>query len=73
MLNGYRFEYDDEIRTLLKRFGTEEATVDEEDTVEYLRTHSEELDLIGEIEDWREDLVQYGLDQLADDSSNLND
>ena len=29
-LNGYRFEYDDEIRSLLKQFGTDEASVDTE-------------------------------------------
>lgn len=72
-LNGCRFEYDDEIREVLKRLGTDEATVDEERTIEYLRSHTEELDLIGEIEDWREDLVQYGLKQLTDDLSDPND
>ncbi|MCU4719428.1 type II toxin-antitoxin system death-on-curing family toxin [Halapricum hydrolyticum] len=72
-LNGYRFEYDDEIRGVLQRLGTDEATVDEERTIEYLRSHTEELDLIGEIEDWREDLIQYGLEQLNDDLSDPND
>jgi len=72
-LNGYQFEYDDGIRSILKRFGTDEATVDERDSVEYLRSHTEELDLIGEIEDWREDLIQYGLEELTDDSSDPND
>ena len=72
-LNGYRFEYNDEIRSILKRFGTDEATVDEVETVEYLRSHTEELDLRGEIEDWREDLIQYGLEQLTDDPSDPND
>lgn len=72
-LNGYRFEYGDEIRTILKGFGTDEPTVDETKTVEYLRSHTEEVDLPGEIEDWREDLIQYGLEQLTGDSSNPND
>jgi death-on-curing protein len=72
-LNGYRFEYDDEIRSILKRFGTDEPTVDEVETVKYLRSHTEVLDLRGEIEDWREDLVQYGLEQLTDDPSDPND
>lgn len=66
-LNGYRFAYDDEIRTILKRFGTDERAVDESDVVEYLRTHTEELDLAGEIELWREDLLQYGIEQLTGD------
>jgi len=72
-LNGYRFEYDDEIRAILKRFGTDEATVDEMETVEYLRSHTESVDLIGEIEDWREDLIQYGIEKLTGDSSDPND
>jgi len=72
-LNGYRFEYDDEVRTILKEFGTDEAAVDEEDTTKYLRSHTEELDLAGEIEEWREELVRYGLDQLTGDSSDPND
>jgi death-on-curing protein len=72
-LNGHRFEYDDEIRAILKRFGTDEATVDETETVEYLRSHTEPVDLIGEIEDWREDLIQYGIEELTGDSSDPND
>lgn len=72
-LNGYRFEYDEEIRTILKRFGTDETAVDEAETVEYLQSHTDEMDLIDEIENWRADLVQYGLEQLTDDLSDPND
>lgn len=72
-LNGYRFEYDDEIRTILKRFATDEAAVAEVETVEYLQSRTEAVDLVGEIENWREDLVQYGLEQLTDDLSDPND
>lgn len=72
-LNGYRFEYDDEIRSILKQFGTDEAAVDEQDTIEYLKSHTEELDLVGEIEEWRDDLIQYGIDQLTSDSADPND
>lgn len=72
-LNGYRFEYDAEIRTILKQFGTDEAAVDTEETVEYLREHTEKMDLAGEIEEWRDDLIQYGIEQLTDDSSDPND
>lgn len=72
-LNGYRFDYDDEIRTILKRFGTDEAAVDEEEAVEYLRSHTEGLDLAREIDEWRDELVQYGLDKLTGDSVDPND
>jgi len=72
-LNGYRFAYDDEIRTILKQFGTDQASVDEAETVEYLRSHTKDIDLAGEIEQWRDDLIRYGLDELTGDSSNPND
>jgi death-on-curing protein len=72
-LNGYRFAYDAEVRTILKQFGTDEAAVDTEETVEYLRAHTEEMDLVGEIEEWRDDLIQYGIAQLTGNSSDPND
>ena len=72
-LNGYRFVYDEEIRTILKRLGTDEQAVDEEETISYLRSHTEQLDLAGEIADWRDALIQYGLDQLTGDPSDPND
>jgi len=71
-LNGYRFEYDDEIRTILKQFGTDEAAVETEETIEYLRSHTEELNLAGEIEAWRDNLVELGIEQLTGDSSDPN-
>jgi len=72
-LNGYRFEYDDEIRTILKQFGTDETASHTEETVEYFRSHTEELDLAGEIEAWRNELIQYGIEQLTGGSSDPND
>jgi death-on-curing protein len=71
-LNGYRFRYDTEIRTILKQFGTDEAAVDEKEIIEYLQAHTEELDLAGEIEAWREDLIEYGIERLTDDLSDPN-
>ena len=68
LLNGYRFEYDDEIRELLKQFGTDETTVEEDHVLEYLRTHTIEVDLNNVVEQWKDDLVAYGLDQLSEDS-----
>ncbi|GAB7009062.1 hypothetical protein [Halorubrum trueperi] len=49
--NEYRFEYDNEERTMLKGFGTDEAAIDEKDTTEYLRSHTEKLDLARKIEE----------------------
>mgnify|MGYP000728306709 CR=1 FL=1 len=72
-LNGHRFAYDSEIRPVLKQFGTDERTVDEEETVAYLRAHTETLDLVGEIEQWRDDLLQYGVEQLTGETTDQND
>ena len=72
-LNGYRFKYTNEIRGILRQFGTDEAGVDETEVVEYLRSHTEEIDLAGEIEEWRDDLIRYGLDELTGGSSDPND
>ena len=38
LLNGHRLDYDDEIREILKQFGTDETAVDEDDVLDYLRT-----------------------------------
>lgn len=72
-LNGYRLEYDEDIREILTDFGTDQTAVDEAETVAYLRSHTEEIDLVGEIERWRADLIRYGLSELTDDTSGPND
>lgn len=64
-LNGFRFMYDDEIRSILKVFGTDQQGVEQDTVRQYLETHSEPLDLPGAIAEWREDLIQYGLDELT--------
>jgi death-on-curing protein len=40
-LNGYDFDYDDEVRTILKSFGMDERAVDIDDVVAYLRSHTD--------------------------------
>jgi len=72
-LNGYRFEYANEIRMILKQFGTDERAVDEAETVAYLESHTVEHDLAEEIEQWREDLIQFGLSELTGESRDPND
>lgn len=71
-LNGYRFTYDDEIRTILKQFGTDEAAIDQDAVVAYLDTHTEPIALYDAIDQWRDDLIQQGLEELhtRDDDQN---
>jgi len=73
LLNGRQFQYDNEIREILAKFGTDEKAVDEDDVLEYLRTHTSEVDLNEVVRRWRGDLVEYGLGQLSDESSDPND
>lgn len=72
-LNGFRATYDHEIRSFLKRFAVDEAAVDESAGVEYLQSHTEQLELAAEIDDWREDLVQFGVDELTGGRDDPND
>lgn len=52
LLNGFRFEYDDGIREILKRFGTDEE-VDPGPVLDYLRTNTTEVDLNEVVARWR--------------------
>lgn len=72
-LNGYRFTYDDEIRTILKQFGTDQRSVEQDAIIQYLEVNTEPIDLPGAIEHWRDDLIQYGLDELTDEQEDPND
>lgn len=73
LLNGYRFDYDDEIREILKQFGTDETTVNEDHVLDYLHSRTTKVDLNDVVEPWRGELVEYGLNQLSDESSDPND
>ncbi|PSP38007.1 death-on-curing protein [Halobacteriales archaeon QH_7_65_31] len=42
-LNGLRFDYDREIKAILKMLATDEADIDAGDVIAYLRTHTEPL------------------------------
>jgi death-on-curing protein len=42
-LNGLRFDYDREIKEILKALATDEASVDADDVLAYLRAHTEPL------------------------------
>jgi death-on-curing protein len=43
LFNDHRFEYDDEIRTILKQFATDEAGTDRAAVLEYLRDNTSEV------------------------------
>lgn len=64
--NGYEFDYDHEIRGILGSFATDERAVYRERVLGYLQSNTESIDLDAEIREWREDLIQLGLDHLED-------
>jgi hypothetical protein len=70
--NGYRFAYDDDIRSILERLGTDEAAVDSAATVEYLASHTDETDLAAAIERLRDDRAGYGLTEPVGDLPDPN-
>lgn len=72
-LNGYRFEYDDDIRGILKQLGMDESAVDEPAAVDYLQENTHHIDLEDSISQWREELIREGLDRLTDELDDPND
>jgi death-on-curing protein len=72
-LNGYHFEYDEEIRTILRRFGIDEASTDRQAVIEYLEQRTEAIDLDEELTRYRPDLLQYGVENLDTGSDDPND
>jgi hypothetical protein len=57
----------------LKRAGTDESTLSEEEVIEYLQIHTEPVGLNEVIDRWRENLIHFGFDQLTDEPSDPND
>lgn len=72
-LNGYAFEYDAEVREILKAFGTDQRAVDTDETITYLKSNTHEIVLSNEISQWRSDLIAHGLERLSDESADPND
>lgn len=66
-LNGYRFEYDEAVRGYLKDFCTTAPTVDRSIGTADRKEHTHSIDPEDAIEPRREELLDYGFDQLLDD------
>ena len=69
-LNGTRFEFDREVKTICKRLGTDERSVDVAEVEAYLRDHSHPIDLDAELAAHRDALVRYELDRLGESDPN---
>ena len=61
-LNGYRFSYDDGIRDILKRLASDEAGVERDVVLEHLRRHVEQIALEDAVDEWREELLAFGVE-----------
>ncbi len=71
--NGYRFSYDGEIEDILKRFASDEAEVERQEVLEYFRNHVERMTLEDAVDEWRDDLLAYGVERLSEERSDPND
>lgn len=67
LLNGYRFSYDEGIRDILKRIASDEAEVERQVVLDYLRTHVEQIALEDAVDEWRDDLLAYGVERLSEE------
>lgn len=72
VLNGYQLAYDEDIIAILKDFGTDQTNIDTQNTLDYLREHSDQILLDEAIEEWREDLLRFGFDRLSEELSDPN-
>ncbi|MDX1746539.1 MAG: type II toxin-antitoxin system death-on-curing family toxin [Halobacteriales archaeon] len=73
VLNGYRLSYDEEIEGILKRFGSDEANVERQVVLDYLRSHTEHIALEDAVAQWRDDLLAYGVERLSEERMDPND
>lgn len=67
VLNGYRLDYDDEIRAILKDLATDETAVDPAEVREYLREGATPIDAESVLREHRADLVEFALDRYRED------
>ena len=72
-LNGYRFSYDEGIMDILKRISSDEAEVERQVVLDYLRSHVEQIALEDAVDEWRDDLLAYGVERLSEERSDPND
>lgn len=72
-LNGFRFSYDEEIEDILKGIASDEAEVERKEVLEYFRSHVEKIALEDAVDEWRDDLLAYGVERLFDEQTDPND
>lgn len=72
-LNGYRFSYDHEIRDILKQIASDEAKVERQVVLDYFCNHVERIELEDAVDEWRDDLLAYGVERLSEERLDPND
>ena len=72
-LNGYRFSYVEGIMDILKRISSDEAEVERQVVLDYLRSHVEQIALEDAVDEWRDDLLAYGVERLSEERTDPND
>ena len=72
-LNGYRLSYDDDIENLLIRISSNEAEIERQVVLDYFRSNVEQIALDDAVEEWRDDLLAYGVQRVYEERSDPND
>jgi death-on-curing protein len=72
-LNGYRFSHDEEIEDVLKRIASNEAEVERQVVLDYLRSYVEQITLEDAVDEWRDDLLAYRIERLSEERSDPSD
>ena len=72
-LNGYRFSYDEEIEDILKQFASDETEVERGVVLDYFRSNVDRIALEDAVNEWRDDLLAYGVERLSEERSDPND
>jgi death-on-curing protein len=72
-LNGFRFSYDEEIEDTLQGIASDEAEVERKGVLDYFRRHVEQIVLEDAVDEWRDDLLAYGVERLFEERTDPND
>ena len=64
LLNELEFDYDDEVREILGGFATDADSIAEAEVIEYLEANTRPIELDDVIAEFRDDLVEWGLENL---------
>lgn len=70
--NGYDFRFDDEVREILQQFASDVSAVEQTDVVDYLEATTEPIDVEEIVQQWRDGLIETGVEKFNEFSEDAN-